>query len=100
MGSGKQFAERLTPQDVGAGGSDELVSRVGLAALELFDMKRAYKAGDVPFQPLLEPGGTELVPVANRHRTPIPGDRKSVVSGKSVSVRVDRGGRRSIKKKI
>src|SRR3546814_15770403 len=28
-----------------------------------------------------------------------PGDRKSVVSGRSVSVRVDLGGRRSIKKK-
>src|SRR3546814_17767419 len=28
-----------------------------------------------------------------------PGDRKSVVSGKSVSVRVDTGGRRIIKKK-
>src|SRR3546814_11114277 len=30
---------------------------------------------------------------------PVAIDRKSVVSGKSVSVRVDRGGRRSIKKK-
>src|SRR3546814_15985862 len=30
----------------------------------------------------------------------IAGDRKSVVSGKSVSVRVDLGGRRIIKKKI
>src|SRR3546814_20773051 len=30
---------------------------------------------------------------------PYPIDRKSVVSGKSVSVRVDRGGRRIIKKK-
>src|SRR3546814_17903432 len=29
-----------------------------------------------------------------------PGDRQSVVSGKSVSVRVDLGGRRFIKKKI
>src|SRR3546814_18349009 len=29
----------------------------------------------------------------------VPGDRKSVVSGKSVSVRVDLGGRRIIKKK-
>src|SRR3546814_14229238 len=40
-----------------------------------------------------------------RHRPPPlsleprEGDRKSVVSGKSVSVRVDLGGRRSIKKK-
>src|SRR3546814_15962828 len=35
-----------------------------------------------------------------RARTlPAPGDRKSVVSGKSVSVRVDRGGRRKINKK-
>src|SRR3546814_20174339 len=34
-----------------------------------------------------------------QHRREIFGDRKSVVSGKSVSVRVDLGGRRFIKKK-
>src|SRR3546814_14224085 len=33
-----------------------------------------------------------------RPRRPNPGDRKSVVSGTSVSVRVDLGGRRDIKK--
>src|SRR3546814_14367385 len=33
-----------------------------------------------------------------RSRVPRPGDRKSVVEGKSVSVRVDLGGRRIIKK--
>src|SRR3546814_12109393 len=33
------------------------------------------------------------------HRQYAPGDRKSVVTGKSVSVRVDCGGRRIIKKK-
>src|SRR3546814_20423833 len=37
--------------------------------------------------------GDDLVPIAR-----ILGDRKSVVSGKSVSVRLDPGGRRSIKK--
>src|SRR3546814_11090507 len=42
-----------------------------------------------------EPGSPR--PEADRH--PAVGDRKSVVWGKSVSVRVDLGGRRSIKKK-
>src|SRR3546814_14006877 len=37
--------------------------------------------------------------VADRANILIAGDRKSVVSGKSVSVRVDLGGRRIIKKK-
>src|SRR3546814_13212795 len=52
-----------------------------------------------------EPGRFEAVHVAHpiRATTPrpnIPGiNRKSVVEGKSVSVRVDIGGRRSIKKK-
>src|SRR3546814_11376550 len=44
--------------------------------------------GDVLFLPRLE-----------RALFAAPGDRKSVVSGKSVSVRVDLGGRRIIKKK-
>src|SRR3546814_19128515 len=35
----------------------------------------------------------------DRCRPPAPADRKSVVEGKSVSVRVDIGGRRIIKKK-
>src|SRR3546814_14578348 len=36
---------------------------------------------------------------AHRHLGTLPADRKSVVLGKSVSVRVDLGGRRIIKKK-
>src|SRR3546814_16370686 len=40
---------------------------------------------------------TELA--TSSHRAPRYADRKSVVSGKSVSVRVDLGGRRIIKKK-
>src|SRR3546814_17711409 len=39
------------------------------------------------------------VPVLVTSELPRPPDRKSVVSGKSVSVRVDLGGRRIIKKK-
>src|SRR3546814_12337194 len=39
------------------------------------------------------------VRVAGRHRAEAPPDRKSVVSGKSVSVRVDLGGRPPITKK-
>src|SRR3546814_17730755 len=38
--------------------------------------------------------------VRHEERVADEGDRKSVVSGKSVSVRVDLGGRRIIKKKI
>src|SRR3546814_12621498 len=40
-----------------------------------------------------------FLPASNREAPPWRPDRKSVVSGKSVSVRVDLGGRRIIKKK-
>src|SRR3546814_17081596 len=50
--------------------------------------------------PCLQSEGQPALPKRSRHRGPIPPiDRKSVVSGKSVSVRVDRGGRRNTKKK-
>src|SRR3546814_11523315 len=44
-------------------------------------------------------GGDQLV-LRRGEQQPLRRDRKSVVSGKSVSVRVDLGGRRIIKKKI
>src|SRR3546814_13645411 len=48
---------------------------------------------------LADPGTATGVAPGWHHRRRIEGDRKSVVSGKSVSVRVDLGGRRIIKKK-
>src|SRR3546814_17674596 len=48
----------------------------------------------------VETSGWREADKADPHPNLLPeGDRKSVVSGKSVSVRVDRGGRRIIKKK-
>src|SRR3546814_11361950 len=44
-------------------------------------------------------GGLNFVVMPDSFRHPTIQDRKSVVSGKSVSVRVDLGGRRIIKKK-
>src|SRR3546814_20350426 len=41
----------------------------------------------------------QVAAALNRSKVLLPGDRKSVGSGKSVSVRVDQGGRRIIKKK-
>src|SRR3546814_14857226 len=62
------------------------------------------KGAGVP--PRRRPGGPRAVPRLRRLLRPGPAgrpqdaeDRKSVVSGKSVSVRVDLGGRRIIKKK-
>src|SRR3546814_12851706 len=66
---------------------DAIKSAVELSARYINDRKLPDKAIDV----IDEVGASQmLVP---------PSDRKSVVSGKSVSGRVDRGGRRSIKKK-
>src|SRR3546814_13358019 len=49
---------------------------------------------------LLFRSNTRNLRILKRHLAkPHPGDRKSVVEGKSVSVRVDLGGRRIIKKK-
>src|SRR3546814_16942663 len=53
-----------------------------------------YHAGQ-----LVIPAGTEVHGTAQTDRKRERIDRKSVVSGKGVSVRVDLGGRRSIKKK-
>src|SRR3546814_19102905 len=45
------------------------------------------------------PGGAQAAHPCGRLPAPVTGDRKSVVKGTSVSVRVDLGGCRSIKKK-
>src|SRR3546814_11033636 len=56
-----------------------------------------------PFGPQVYTSAQQLTIPGRESRSPcllpMPGDRKSVVSGKSVSVRVDFGGRRIIKKK-
>src|SRR3546814_17579331 len=86
-----------------------------------FQVDRRSLRARRPYQPRghhLEPGDGGLVDAGRPRRrghvhrlAPIPGDavadelagaleRKSVVEGKSVSVRVDLGGRRVIKKKI
>src|SRR3546814_18741403 len=80
-----------------------------------FKQKTAYEvrssdwSSDVCFSDLLlgdmaRPPGPQVVAVGYvdvmaQHVAQRPVDRKSVVSGKSVSVRVDLGGRRIIKKK-
>src|SRR3546814_16510642 len=56
---------------------------------------------DMTFPGVPDVGQSPDKPMVNIDATEIrfPVDRKSVVSGKSVSVRVDRGGRRSLKNK-
>ena len=51
MGAGQQLARRLAAQDVLLGRRDQLVGRVGLAALELADLQRAGIALDIGLQP-------------------------------------------------
>src|SRR3546814_19822597 len=74
------------------------------------DLRPARRSADGHHACAVHPGDGDLlrahrsraVAAARRARHPVDaaerGDRKSVVSGKSVSVRVDLGGRRSIKK--
>jgi hypothetical protein len=65
MGARKQLARRLASKHVGAGRSDQLVGRVGLAALELLDPQRASESRDVRLHPLLEPSDIETMRVAD-----------------------------------
>src|SRR3546814_16395672 len=82
LGVGRAEAGTEVAQPLGAGPHDE-----GLRA-ELLGEVQAVIAG------IGLGDGRELA-----RPLPVEGDRKSVVSGKSVSVRVDLGGRRIIKKK-
>src|SRR3546814_20906292 len=89
--------------------SDVCSSDLRCAALEVDEWKAASKDGQWGgLQPLCRRRRPTVQPVAGDRscqietfaREPANGeDRKSVVSGKSVSVRVDLGGRRIIKKK-
>src|SRR3546814_12853221 len=110
---------------IGASRRHQLVGGVGLPALELLDRQRPLKARHMIGHPAAERrlvkgetrpnrGGafilllcipthwafafawSRLIFLASDHLWT---DRKSVVEGKSVSVRVDLGGRRIIKKK-
>src|SRR3546814_13927014 len=58
------------------------------------------EANGVTDNPLIFADTDEALSGGNFHAEPVALDRKSVVEGKSVSVRVDPGGRRLIKKKI
>src|SRR3546814_14614462 len=80
---------------------------VQLAGMRLFFVRNARRhraAGDHDRRQMAEAqrphqqAGDDLVADAEQRRA-LEQDRKSVVSGKSVSVRVDLGGRRIIKKK-
>src|SRR3546814_20939730 len=70
--------------------TDEQLQQGSLAQLILYPR--------IIFKRALELDAASIVLVHN-HPSVDPTDRKSVVSGKSVSVRVDLGGRRIIKKK-
>src|SRR3546814_14675739 len=72
-----------------------------LAALSSLLGFGAWVIGGIPPHREMGRGETCAIPLHHRlrRRSPSPSDRKSVVSGKSVSVRVDLGGRRIIKKK-
>src|SRR3546814_11877983 len=67
------------------------LERIGITALT--DLPEL-----APFLPDMEDMEDDLAELAGAGQAQ-PADRKSVVSGKSVSVRVDLGGRRIIKKK-
>src|SRR3546814_11497742 len=60
--------------------------------------RRAEGVGDGVAAPGRAPGGGGGAAAARRGEGGRPGDRTSVVEGKSVSVRVDLGGRRCLKK--
>ena len=51
VGRGQQLARGFAAHDVFLGRRDQLVSRIGLAALELSDFKRALVALDIGFHP-------------------------------------------------
>src|SRR3546814_15910545 len=80
------------PIEIPAGGRLEM--EPGGYHIMLMALKRAVKKGETLDLALRFSDGTEIKAAAT-----VMGDRKSVVSGKSVSVRVDLGGSRIIKKK-
>src|SRR5688572_506462 len=73
MGAGEQLTWRLAPENIGALRGDELVGRIGLAALELLDRQRPGIILDMDLEPGLERGGVEAVGVAHRGRAAVLG---------------------------
>src|SRR3546814_14188069 len=84
--------------------SSDLVREGIKLALSFDALPGQSREGEVgAISPLIDVGGRSILlraHVPNADGALRPGDRKSVVSGKSVSVRVDLGGGRIIKKQI
>src|SRR3546814_15837110 len=96
-------AERQRQEDEVAGrhiGDGNLVAHAILRHGDIGGQGRAAEAAQVERQDDMFSGADEVRDPCRRFQfDAVALDRKSVVSGKSVSVRVDLGGRRSIKKK-
>ena len=58
----QQMAKGLAPQNISSGGGGELVSRVGLAALEPLGSKRAAEPVEVIAHPPFEPTEWQIIP--------------------------------------
>ena len=59
----QQMAKGLAPQNIRSGSGDELVSRVGLAALEPLGSERATEPGDAIAHPPFEPTEGQIIPL-------------------------------------
>ena len=63
VGAWQQMAKGLAPQNISSGSGDELVSRVGLAALEPLGSERAAEPVDVIAHPPFEPTEWQIIPL-------------------------------------
>ena len=61
VGAWKQMAQGLAPQNISSGSGDELVSRVGLAALEPLGSERTAEPVDVIAHPPFEPTEWQII---------------------------------------
>ena len=66
MGARQHLAGRLAAQHIGLARGDQLVGRVGLPALELFDAHRPGKARDIGLQPAGKRGFVKCKTFADR----------------------------------
>src|SRR5690348_18468751 len=62
VGAWQQMAKGLAPQNIRSASGDELVSRVGLAALEPLGSERATEPGDAITHPPFEPTEGQIIP--------------------------------------
>ena len=67
----QELARWLAPQDIGSVRRHQLVGRIGLPALELFDMKRSGIAVDIRPHPEVERIDIETIALANGSRADI-----------------------------